>query len=105
MQQHIVEIVKFKLAISATEQDLMRVNTDFAPWIEQQPGLLYRSLSKDDQTDEYIDVFYWQSLAHAQAVSEQFPTTEVCKRLMQYTNSESVSISRSHIVTQTQCSG
>ncbi|MCG9757625.1 MULTISPECIES: hypothetical protein [Pseudoalteromonas] len=105
MQQNVVEIVKFKLALGATESDIMDVNPAFTEWVEQQPGLLYRSLTKDSQTGEYLDIIYWQSMEHAKAVSAQFPKTEVCQRLTQYIDSESVTISHSNVLSQTPCSG
>ncbi|WP_440053813.1 hypothetical protein ACSLBF_13065 [Pseudoalteromonas sp. T1lg65] len=101
MTQNVVEIVKFKLKAGATEADLLQINKEFNNWLHEQPGLLYRSLAKTSQSDEYVDVIYWETEAAAKAVAEKFETQPDCQHFTQFIDSDSVSISHSLILSKT----
>ncbi|KDM92469.1 hypothetical protein [Photobacterium galatheae] len=104
-QQNVVEIVQFKLTSGVSESDLMVANEAFQAWVQQQPGLLYRSLAKDSESLIYTDIIYWESMAHAKAVSDAFPSTEVCQQLTQLIDRSSVGITHHTIVSQSACTG
>lgn len=104
-QQNVVEIVQFKLSSGVSESDLMTANEAFQAWVLQQPGLLYRSLTKGSESQEYTDIIYWESMAHAKAVTEAFSGVAVCQQLNQLIDKASVAITHHTVVSQSACTG
>jgi len=70
MTQAIVEIVTFKLAANTSDQELLNTHSGIASFLQKQDGFIYRSLSKDESQEQWVDIVYWQDLSSAKAASD-----------------------------------
>lgn len=70
MNTTIVEIVTFKLTASATEAQLLATHEGIEAFLLQQDGFLYRSLSKDPENEQWLDIVYWRDISCAKAASD-----------------------------------
>lgn len=105
MTNNVIEIVNFKLANGVTEQTLSEVNDAFQQFIDQQPGVLYRSFAKQANSDLYIDVVYFESLEAALRVEQAFYETPVCQQFANVIEKDSMILERYHTLSQTPCNG
>ncbi|MBE0370768.1 hypothetical protein [Pseudoalteromonas aurantia] len=103
MTTNIIEVVKFELASGVTEQDFMLANEEFETFLNAQPGLLYRSLAKQQNSSVYIDVVYWNTLNDATRVQQAFYDSPHCKKFMQLINEDSVELTHNRVIAQTAC--
>ncbi len=92
-----IEMVSFTLKPEATEQELIAASEKSQSFIRTLPGFLYRSLSKDVQTEKWVDVVYWDSLENAKAAGDQFMSSEVCLELLALIDKESVQMEHGSI--------
>lgn len=88
--QHILELVTFKLQPNVTEDDFAAANESLSGWASRQPGFVSRHLSYNAEEDTYIDVVYWESLAAAQAANDLSMKSEECAPLFGMCDMESV---------------
>jgi hypothetical protein len=103
MTNNVIEIVNFKLASGISAQTLTEANNAFQVFIDQQPGVLYRSFAKQANSDLYIDVVYFASLEDAQRVEQAFHETPVCQQFASLIEKDSVILERYHTLSQTPC--
>ena len=102
---NVLEIVTFKLANGVNEADFVKTHDAFQAYLDSMPGLLYRSLAKQADSDTYVDVVYWASLADAERVQQAFATEPRCQALMTVIDADSVVMTLNHIIAQTPCNG
>ncbi len=78
---HVLELVTFKLKPGATEDAFASANESLAGWLSRQPGFVSRNLSHNEKEDTYIDVVYWESLAAVEMANQLAMTAEECAPL------------------------
>jgi len=98
-----VEIVHFKLNENVTDTDFLKSNDAFEKFLNEQPGMLYRSLCKSNSTATYTDIVYWQSLEQAQVAQQAFFDSELCIEFAKCIEKDSVILDHLDILAQSQC--
>ena len=93
-----IELVRFRLGAGKTSAEWLKANEKINAWIVQQPGFRFRSVSETDD-GEWIDMVYWESLAHAKAAGEKFGSElgPTCEEMIDMT-SVAVSHSKAHVM-------
>lgn len=86
---NVVEQVEYRLNKAVSEVDFIALNKKVSEWAMQQPGFLYRSLTKSSD-DKWIDIVYWEDMDTAQKAADAFHSTTDCQEIMQYIVEESV---------------
>ncbi|MBE1275778.1 hypothetical protein [Enterovibrio baiacu] len=69
---NIVETVRFKLKEGTEVQTFLAAAEGTLPYISGCEGFVYRSLSLNEETQEWTDIVYWTNLTNAQAASNNF---------------------------------
>ena len=103
MSNHIIEVVKFELADGVTEQDIMAANEGLESFLNDQPGLLYRSFAKQQNSEIYIDIVYWDTLNDATRVQQAFYDSPQCQQFIKLIDQNSVALTHNRIIAQTGC--
>lgn len=99
---NIVEIVTYQLMPNANEEAFYRANQEFQRFVDEQPGILYRSLTKKQNEDRsFVDVAYFEDLEATKPMQEAFANNPVCIALMEFIDNESVSMAYHDIKSQT----
>ena len=98
-QNNVVEQVIYKIKEGISESDFIRQNESLNKWVMDQPGFLYRSLTKAPD-DMWIDIVYWKNMESAQKAAETFSSAPECAQVMQAIVEDSVSISHLDVVLQ-----
>ena len=98
-EQHILELVTFKLKPGVTEDQFAAANESVTAWAKRQPGFVSRSLSFNEEEDTYIDVVYWESLAAAQCAGGLSLKSEECAPLFEMCQPESVKLVHAEPIT------
>ncbi|TMP39704.1 antibiotic biosynthesis monooxygenase family protein [Pseudoalteromonas rubra] len=104
MSTNSIEIATFKLANGVTEADFLKQNEEFMAYLQEQPGLLYRSVSKHAPSGTYTDIVYWNTLEDAKRVQEAFEHEPVCQQFAALIDKDSLSLTLTEAVAQTPCS-
>jgi hypothetical protein len=91
-EQHILELVTFKLLPGVTGDQFVSANESLSAWARRQPGFVSRRLALDDKEDTYIDVVYGESLAVAELANELSMNSEECAPLFGMCQLESVKL-------------
>lgn len=65
MTSNVIEVVNFKLNTNAKLAQFHIANNAFQNFIDQQPSVPYRSLAKQPDPSDYIDVIYFATPADA----------------------------------------
>jgi len=98
-----VEIVHFKLNENVTDADFLKSNNEFEKFLNEQPGMLYRSLCKSKSTATYTDIVYWESLEQAQLAQQAFYDSSFCQTFIECIEKDSVILDHLDILAQSQC--
>ena len=75
---HVVELAIFKVKDGVSREQLLETADGVAGWARNQAGFISRDLTYSAETDTWIDVVWWESLAAAHAASEAALTSESC---------------------------
>ena len=94
----------FKLANGASDQQFVEASQQAEAFIKEQPGFLYRSVSRQNNSDLWIDTGYWESAEAYQKVHQAFMTEPRCQRFMELIDQETLDVRHTQLVT-TSCSG
>lgn len=78
----ILELYRFRLRVGVTQTDLETANQTVQQFVQQQPGFLYRSLSFNKSTGEWLTVIYWESEKAAKQASNYFMSSELTQTYM-----------------------
>lgn len=103
MTSNVIEVVNFKLNTNAKLAQFHIANNPFQNFIDQQPGVLYRSLAKQPDTSDYIDVIYFATPADAKRVSDAFSENETCQQFAKLIDKQSVQLVKYEVLSQTAC--
>jgi hypothetical protein len=69
MATGILELVQFKLIDGKNDADLASTHEDISEFLKEQPGFMYRSISRcEDGT--YVDIVYWNDKSSAKKASD-----------------------------------
>ncbi|MCX4024834.1 antibiotic biosynthesis monooxygenase [Endozoicomonas sp. SM1973] len=93
-----IEIFRFKLKAGATQTELETANQTLQQFIQQQSGFLYRSLSFNNVTHEWLSINYWESEAAAQAVANQFMESQLTQAYMAIVDNNTINKELSTVV-------
>ena len=89
-ENHVLELVTFKLNPGSTEDAFAAANESLAGWLRKQPGFVSRQLSFNEADETYIDVVYWESRAAVELADQASMTAEECVPLFSMCNIETV---------------
>ncbi|OUL56497.1 hypothetical protein [Pseudoalteromonas ulvae] len=103
MSTNAIEIVQFTLKQSADLAQFEQANSAFQQFIDQQPGVLYRSLATHPDTAQYVDVVYFETMADAKRIGDAFMKHPICQQFLQLIEKDSVTLARYNAVSQTPC--
>ena len=97
--KNVVEQVQFRIKDSVSESEFITLNENLNKWVIEQPGFLYRSLTKS--TDGlWIDIVYWKNMESAQNAQSTFSESPECHAVMQAIVEESIIMTHSAVVVQ-----
>jgi len=88
MTTTVLEMVTFERKAEVTDAQWLATNAEVEPFLRQQQGFHYRSLSKDE-AGLWYDVVYWQDMDCAKKASEAFIESDVGKALCGMINMDS----------------
>lgn len=99
---NIVEIVAYQLLPNASEAAFYQANEEFQRFVDEQPGVMYRSLTKKQGEERsFVDVAYFENIDATKPIQEAFANNPVCLALMEFIDNESVSMAYHDIQSQT----
>ena len=75
---HVLELVVFELADGVTQEEFLPVADTVSEWVRTQPGFQSRELSYSAETDKYVEVVHWDTLAEAVAANAASETSDAC---------------------------
>jgi len=101
---NVVEIVNFKLATGFTINDFLQSNEQMNQFLQDQEGMLYRSLCETEQ-GEFIDIVYWDSMENAHKAQQAFYTSELCQAFAQCIDKESIKLEHIKVIASLGCEG
>ncbi|MCQ8879603.1 MULTISPECIES: hypothetical protein [Pseudoalteromonas] len=103
MTTNVTEVVTFKLSHKADLMQFHIANNAFQNFIDQQPGVLYRSLAKQADTQQYVDLIYFATPADAKRVSDVFTENLICQQFTALIEKQSVQLAQYEVLSQTAC--
>jgi len=89
---NVVEIVTFKLYDYVSDEQFMQSNKTMTAFLASQPGFMYRSLVKQEQTNEWSDIVYWGSQVQAEAAGKAFMASEQTKAMINLIDKNTVTM-------------
>ncbi|MGF1764122.1 hypothetical protein [Aliivibrio kagoshimensis] len=105
MNNPVVELVTFELNSGVTDQDMTAAVEKSQQFVKQLPGFLYRSVCKNEESNTWSDIVYWQSKEEAQNAGEAFCASELTKDLMSIINAETVKMQHNDVKICFDCNG
>ena len=103
MSNNAIEIVQFKLQGNADLVQFEAANAAFQSFIDQQSGVLYRSLAKQANKHSYVDVVYFETMADAKRIGDAFMENPICQQFTKLIDKDTVKLERYNAVSQTPC--
>ncbi|KPH62890.1 hypothetical protein AMS58_11680 [Pseudoalteromonas porphyrae] len=103
MTTNVIEVITFKLNNDTDLAQFHIANNTFQNFIDKQPGVFYRSLAKQAETQQYIDVIYFATPADAKRVSDMFFENEQCQQFAALIEKQSVQLTHYEVLSQTAC--
>jgi len=92
MKRTVVEIARFKLNESVTDQIFLieaeRIQESF---LEKQRGYLNRELLKDEN-GQWFDILHWASMAEAQVAAQVMTQEPACQQFIQMMDPQSINM-------------
>ncbi|BDF96185.1 MULTISPECIES: hypothetical protein [Pseudoalteromonas] len=103
MTTNVIEVVNFTLNTDADLAQFHIANNAFQNFIDQQPGVFYRSLAKQPDTPLYIDVIYFATPTDAKRISDAFSENAICQQFAALIAKQSVQLTHYEVLSQTAC--
>lgn len=94
---NVVELVSFKLKAGVSADALMATNPAVQAFVSSLPGLLYRSVSLNHDTNEWTDIVYWETLANAEHASQVFMESPACQEMVALIDPETVRMQHTEV--------
>ncbi|MEW6989755.1 hypothetical protein AADZ91_03610 [Colwelliaceae bacterium 6441] len=101
---NVVEMVNFKLSNGFTKADFLSSNEQMNQFLDEQEGLIYRSLCEKDD-GAFIDIIYWENIDMAKKAQEAFYESPLCEKFAQGIEKESVQLEYVKVVASFGCDG
>jgi len=96
----VIEIVNFKIKKQYDRPAFLKANQSMAQFLEEQPGMLTRSLCLNEETNAWVDIVYWQNMALALAAQEAFMQSPLCVDFGDQIDKQSVTIQHIKIMSE-----
>jgi heme-degrading monooxygenase HmoA len=90
MNTSIIEIVKWQAATGVADETVIEAAANLPPDLKSIGGFIQKTLYKND--DEWVDVYYWHTLADAQFSNERMANKASLAALFAIIKPETVSI-------------
>ncbi len=90
MNTAIIEIVKWKCKPGVADLDMIKAADDLVPDLRSIGGFIQKTLYKNG--DEWVDIYYWETLKDAHLSNERMAQKESLSRLFALVQPETVSI-------------
>ena len=103
MTTNLIEVVNFKLKTDTNLAQFHIANNDFQRYIDNQSGVLYRSLAKQADTQQYTSIIYFATVADAQKLRDTFFDNAICQQYTSLIAKESIKLERFEVLSQTAC--
>lgn len=94
-----IEMVSYKIAAGTADEKVEKAQQQINDFCMQQPGFIYRSVSKNDD-QKWFDIVYWQNMDAAMKASEAFEQSPVCKDVMEIVAEDSVTMTHMNVNTE-----
>ena len=91
MENHVVEIVTFKLSRQAKDDEFLAASNAATQFARTQPGFVYRSLTRAED-GLWMDYVQWDTMENAMAAMNAFPKDEGVKPMMQMIDEDTVTV-------------
>ncbi|MDM3871477.1 antibiotic biosynthesis monooxygenase [Porticoccus sp. W117] len=104
MNKQVMNLYSFKLAKGTSDEQFIQASQKAEGFLKEQPGFLYRSVSRENDSDVWIDTGYWESAEHYQKVHQAFMEAPQCQQFMALIDEGSLQARHTEIET-TSCSG
>ena len=88
----VIEVVNFKIKAEYDQSTFLKANQSMAQFLEQQQGMLLRSLCLNEETDSWVDIVYWQNMTLALAAQNAFMQSPLCVNFAEQIEKQSVII-------------
>ncbi|MBV7300198.1 hypothetical protein [Enterovibrio paralichthyis] len=95
--ENVIESVKFKLKAGADVQRFLADSESTLSFITKSGGFLYRSLSVNEETQEWTDITYWQDMESAKAAFDDFMKHESAQQMVSHIEENSVVMSHERV--------
>ena len=66
----VIEVVNFKITTKTTA--FLKANESMAQFLEEQEGMIDRSLCLNEETNTWVDIVHWQNMGLALAAQDAF---------------------------------
>jgi hypothetical protein len=84
-----LELVVFKLTEGTTREQFLATDAAASSWMQQQPGFLSHELTYAAESDQWIEVAWWESLETAAAAAEAAMSSDSCAPMFALIDMES----------------
>lgn len=101
MNNHVIEVVAFKLNNGASEGDFLKTIPATAQFLDRMDGFIARRLSCDNEGN-WLEHVEWESLAKAEMASKAFMKEESAMPMMQFIDKDSVKLSHNRLLVSAQ---
>ncbi len=103
MTTNLIEVVNFKLNTDTNLAQFHIANNHFQHYIDNQSGVLYRSLAKQADTQQYSSIIYFATVADAKKLCDTFFNSTICQLYTSLIAKESIKLDRFEVLSQTAC--
>ncbi|WP_273046442.1 hypothetical protein [Pseudoalteromonas sp.] len=103
MTTNLIEVVNFKLNTDTNLAQFHIANNNFQHYIDNQSGVLYRSLAKQADTQQYSSIIYFATVADAKKLRDTFFNSTICQLYTSLIAKESIKLDRFEVLSQTAC--
>lgn len=93
----VIETVKFKLKADTDVQRFLADSEATLAFITKSDGFLYRSLSVNEETEEWTDITYWENMDNAKAAFDDFMKHESVQQMVSHIEENSIVMSHEQI--------
>lgn len=97
---NVVEMVNFILAKGFTSQDFLSSNEQMTQFLNDQKGMLYRSLCEKSD-GSFVDIVYWENMELAKKAQQAFFASPLCEKFSECIEKESVQLEHVTVLTST----
>ena len=94
-----IEMVSYQIKPEASQETVQKAQQQINQFCMQQPGFVYRSLSRDKDNIWY-DIVYWQDMQAAENAAQAFSQSSICQEMEDWINLASVSMTHMPVTSE-----